>query len=70
MMKEIEDAIPLEISYGQYRFLSRIDEEKSKGIVCLYEEKASKKVYMVKLDLPKPYPEKIVIECVFHKNLE
>jgi hypothetical protein len=42
MMTEIEDVSPLEISDGEYEFKSRIDEEKSKGIVCLYEEKASK----------------------------
>ena len=60
MYKEILDVSPLEISYGQYGYMSRIEEEKSKGIVCLYEEKASKIVYMVKLDFPRPFPEKLV----------
>lgn len=54
------DESPLEISSGEYEFITRIDEEKSKGIVNLYEEKASKEVYVVKLDMPKPFPEKLI----------
>ena len=60
MFTEIVDVSPKEISYGKYSYISRIQEEKSKGILCLYEEKASKKVCMVKLDMPKPFPEKVL----------
>jgi signal recognition particle subunit SRP54 len=42
MMKEIEVVLPQEICDGEYEFKSSIDEEYTKGIVCLYEEKASK----------------------------
>ena len=54
--QEIEDQSPLEISDGQYGYINRIEEEKSKRILCLYEEISSKIVVMVKLDYPKPFP--------------
>ena len=54
--QEIEDESPLEISDGQYGYINRIEEEKSKRILCLYEEISSKIVVMVKLDYPKPFP--------------
>ena len=59
-MKEIEVVLPQEICDGEYEFKSSIDEEYTKGIVCLYEEKSSKLVYQVKLDPPKPEPEKLL----------
>jgi hypothetical protein len=42
MMKEIEVVLPPEISDGEYELITCIDEDHSKGIVSVYEEKATK----------------------------
>ena len=68
--QQIEDESPLEISDGEYGYITRIEEEKSKRILCLYEEISSKTVLMVKLDYPKPFPQKLINQCRFLKSLQ
>jgi serine/threonine protein kinase len=70
MNSEIVDVLPLEIQSGEFEFISRIQADNDKRIVCLYEEKSSQTVYQVKLDMPKSTVDKLLPQCRFLKSLK